>query len=273
MFPKLFTIPAFDLFGRHWGPLSPPTYGVLLVAALLGGLWLTGVMARRAGLPDQKISDLTVSVIIGGLIGAKALLVIVDYDQYKLSTKSILEVLQSGGVFYGGLLGALPVAWYFVRRYGLPLLPTLDVLAPGVALGQAIGRLGCLAAGCCYGKPSTMPWALIFTNEDAHNLVGIPTGIPLHPSQLYESLATALLCVFLVRLSARRSFDGQIVLTYMGLYAIIRFALEIFRGDPARGTVFGDVLSTSQFIAILVGLAALFLWPTLSKRPREVAIS
>jgi len=153
MFPKLFTIPSFDLFGRTLGPFSLHMYGVLLVAALLAALWLAGRLARREGLDGQKVQDLGIASIIAGLVGAKLLLVIIDFDQYRMSPRALLDVLQSGGVFYGGLLGALPVAWWYIKRHGLPLLPTLDVMAPAVALGQAIGRLGCFAAGCCFGSP------------------------------------------------------------------------------------------------------------------------
>lgn len=266
MHPKLLTIPAFEFSGSTWGPFSLHTYGVLLVAALLGGLWLSGRLARRAGLDPQRVSDLGVSVIIGGLIGAKLLLIVVDYEQYRTSPKSILEVLQSGGVFYGGLLGALPVAWYFIRKYDLPALTTLDVLAPGVALGQAIGRLGCFAAGCCYGKTCTLPWAVIFHSEDARSLVGVPLGVPLHPSQIYESLATGLLTVYLVRLFGRRRFEGQVALAYLGAYAVLRFVLEFYRGDAARGLLFDGALSTSQLIALFVATATLMIWPSLSRR-------
>jgi phosphatidylglycerol:prolipoprotein diacylglycerol transferase len=269
MFPKLFTIPSFDMFGRTLGPFSLHMYGVLLVAALLAALWLAGRLARRQGLDGQKVQDLGIASIIAGLVGAKLLLVIIDFDQYRASPRALLDVLQSGGVFYGGLLGALPVAWWYIKKHGLPLLPTLDVMAPAVALGQAIGRLGCFAAGCCFGSPSTAPWSVIFHNEDAHALVGVPLGVPLHPSQLYESLGTAILLVILLAVFKKRKFPGQVAALYLILYAILRFALEFFRGDVARGTVFGGVLSTSQFIALLVVFLTLAALPLIAKRKPE----
>ncbi len=269
MFPKLFTIPSFDLFGRTLGPFSLHMYGVLLVAALLAALWLAGRLARREGLDGQKVQDLGIASIIAGLVGAKLLLVIVDFDQYRASPRALLDVLQSGGVFYGGLLGALPVAWWYIKKHGLPLLPTLDVMAPAVALGQAIGRLGCFAAGCCFGSPSTAPWSVIFHNEDAHALVGVPLGVPLHPSQLYESLGAAILLAILLAVLKKRKFPGQVAALYLILYAILRFGLEFFRGDVARGTVFGGVLSTSQFIALLVAFLTLAVLPLIAKRKPE----
>lgn len=269
MFPKLFSIPAFDLFGRHLGPFSLHMYGVLLVSALLAALWLAGRLARKEGLDPQKVQDLGIASIIAGLVGAKVLLVVVDFDQYRASPRALLDVLQSGGVFYGGLLGALPVAWWFIRRHGLPVFNTLDILAPAVALGQSVGRLGCFAAGCCYGAPSTLPWSVIFHSEDAHALVGVPLGVPLHPSQLYESLGTLLLMFFLLALLKRRTFHGQVTAAYLLIYAVLRFTLEFFRGDVARGTVFGGALSTSQFIAIIVVFLTLAALPVLARRKPE----
>jgi phosphatidylglycerol:prolipoprotein diacylglycerol transferase len=262
MFPKLFTIPAFDLFGRNLGPFSLHMYGVLLVAALLAALWLAGRLAKRNGLDPQKVQDLGIAAIIAGLVGAKLLLIVVDFDQYRASPRALLDVLQSGGVFYGGLLGG-------IRKHGLPLFATLDVLAPAVALGQCIGRLACFAAGCCYGSSSTMPWSVIFHSEDAHALVGVPLGVPLHPSQLYESFGALLLLLFLLAVLKKRKFHGQVFSLYLILYAILRFTLEFFRGDVARGTVFGGVLSTSQFIAIIVVFLTLAALPVIAKRPPE----
>ena len=109
--------------------------------------------------------------------------------------------MQSGGVFYGGLLGAFPVAWWYARRHGLPPWRTADVLAPGVALGQAIGRLGCFAAGCCYGRPADVPWAVTFRDVYATRTVGTPLDMPLHPTQLYESLAASLIFFVLLWLA------------------------------------------------------------------------
>jgi len=271
MFPKLFTIPAFDLFGRHLGPFSLHMYGVLLVSALLSALWLAGVLARREGLDAQKVQDLGIASIIAGLVGAKLLLVIVDFDQYRASPRALLDVLQSGGVFYGGLLGGIPVAWWYIKRHGLPLFNTLDLLAPAVALGQSVGRLGCFAAGCCYGAPSTAPWSVIFTNEDAHALVGVPLGIPLHPSQLYESFGTFALMLGLLALLRRRKFHGQVLCAYLLSYAVLRFVLEFFRGDVARGTVFGGALSTSQFIALVVVFLTLGALPLLARQKPQSA--
>jgi phosphatidylglycerol---prolipoprotein diacylglyceryl transferase len=268
MHPRLLTVPAFDLFGRHIGPLTLHTYGVLLAIAFVAALWVVSRQARRAGLDAARLTDMAVYVLIAGLIGAKILLLIVEWKYYSANPRELFSILQSGGVFYGGLLGALPVAWWYARRYQLEGWKTADVLAPGVVLGQAIGRLGCLAAGCCYGRPTDVPWAVTFRDITATRTVGTPIDIALHPTQVYESLACLLIFAFLLWLAPRKRFNGQVVLTYIVLYAVARFIIEFYRGDASRGFVFGGRLSTSQFVAILMVLAAGLVLPYVMKRER-----
>ena len=169
MHPRLFTLPAFELLGRTVGPLALPTYGILLVLGMLAGLWIVSRQARQAGLVPEVISDMAVYAIIAGLIGAKVLLLIVEWPYYSRNPRDLLSLFQSGGVFYGGLLGAIPVAFWYARRHQLDGWKTADVLAPGVVIGQAIGRLGCFMAGCCYGKPTRVPWAVTFTDIFANH--------------------------------------------------------------------------------------------------------
>lgn len=268
MHPRLFVIPAFDLLGRSFGPFSLHTYGFLLACAFLAGLWIAARQARKAGLDANRITDMAVWVLIAGLVGAKVLLLAVDWRFYSRNPRELLSVFQSGGVFYGGLIGGLLIAWWYARRYGLPGWATADVLAPGVILGQAIGRLGCFAAGCCYGKPASVPWAVTFTDAYAARAVGTPMDTPLHPSQLYESVLAFLLFLGLLWLSGRKRFDGQVVLSYTIGYSVIRFVLEFWRGDPDRGSLFGGALSTSQVIALALVLGAAVLWPRLSRKER-----
>jgi len=264
--PRLFTIPAFSLFGQVLGPITLHTYGFLLALAFVVGLWIANRQARRAGLDPARVTDMAVYVLIGGLLGAKIMLVVVEWPFYVRNPRELLSILQSGGVFYGGLLGALPVAWWYSRRHALDGWRTADVMAPGVAIGQVIGRLGCFSAGCCYGRPTSVPWAVTFRDAYATRQVGTPLDIPLHPTQLYESLSVTLLFVFLLWLSRRRRFRGQVMLAYLFGYAVIRFVIEFYRGDASRGTVLGGWVSTSQFIAILVVLGVAVLYPYLRAR-------
>lgn len=267
MCPRLFTIPAFDLLGRHIGPLTLHTYGVLLAIAFLAGLFVAGREAKRSGLESARITDMAVFLLIGGLLGAKLMLLAVDWSYYSQNPREMFSLLQSGGVFYGGLLGALPVAWWYARRYGLPGWWTADVLAPGVILGQAIGRLGCFAAGCCHGRPATVPWAVTFKDTYAERAVGTPLHTPLHPTQLYESAMALVIFAVILWVARRKRFHGQVVLAYVLLYAVGRFVIEYFRGDASRGVVFG-VLSTSQLLAIVMVIAALLMIPYLLKKQR-----
>jgi phosphatidylglycerol:prolipoprotein diacylglycerol transferase len=271
MHPKLLTIPAFDVLGRTLGPLPVPTYGMLLAIAFLVGLWITARQARREGLDAGRITDMAVWVLIAGLVGAKAMLVAVDWRYFSSRPAELWSLLQSGGVFYGGLLAGILVAWYYARRHGLPAWRTADVLAPGVVIGQAIGRLGCFSAGCCWGKTCSLPWGVTFTDAHAGATIGTPLGSPLHPSQLYESAAAFLVFALLLRLSRHKGFHGQVALAYVGGYSLIRFILEFWRGDAERGLWFGDTLSTSQMVAVVLLIAVAVLYPIARRRNQTTA--
>ena len=261
MHPRLLTIPAFDLAGRTLGPFTLHTYGVLLAVAFLAGLWVASRQAKRAGLDASKITDMAVWVLIAGLVGAKALLVGVEWSYFSRNPKDVFSIFQSGGVFYGGLIGGILVAALLVRRYRLPGWATADVLAPGVAIGQAIGRLGCFSAGCCWGRATSVPWAVTFTDVYAARQVGTPIDTALHPSQLYESFVVFLVFLFLLWLAPRKRFHGAVTLAYVALYSVARFVLEFWRGDAERGTWFGHTISTSQLIAIALLLGAAVALP------------
>jgi phosphatidylglycerol:prolipoprotein diacylglycerol transferase len=263
MHPRLLTVPAFELFGRSTGPFTLHTYGVLLAIAFLAGLWVASRQAKRAGLDANRITDMAVWVLIAGLLGAKVLLVAVDWSYFGRNPRDVLSVFQSGGVFYGGLIAGILVAWWYARRYRLPGWQTADVLAPGVVLGQAIGRLGCFSAGCCWGKPTQLPWAVTFTDVYAARQVGTPMDTALHPSQLYESLAAFLIFLFLLWLAPRKRFHGQVTLVYVALYSAARFGLEFLRGDPDRGSWLRGTVSTSQIIAVVLLLGVALILPRL----------
>ena len=270
MFPRLFQIPAFTLLGRSVGPIPIHSYGLLLATAFLVALWVAGRQARKDGLDAGRVADLAVYVLIAGLVGAKLLLVVVDWRFYGRNPRELWSIFQAGGVFYGGLLGGISVAIWYVWRFKLPAWATADVMAPGVIIGQAIGRLGCFAAGCCFGKPASVPWAVTFTDVYAARQVGTPMDTPLHPTQIYESLACFLIFFFLLWLAPRKSFQGQVVLAYTVLYSSFRFAVEYVRGDLDRGSVFSGLLSNSQLIAIILVRAAAAAFPYL-RRTQKVA--
>ena len=254
MYPELFSL----------GPITVYSYGVLLAISYLIGLWLAMRRARAWGLDANRVLDLGIYIIIAALIGAKLLLLVVDFDQFRRSPADLLSLARSGGVFYGGLILAVLVAFWYVHKHRLPLWTTCDVFAPGIALGHVTGRLGCLAAGCCYGRPTSLPWGITFTNPLAAANVGTPLGIPLHPTQIYEAGAELLILLVLLATEKRgRPFPGRTFWAYMFLYAVSRYIIENYRGDP-RGTVFG-IFSTSQFISLVLAPLALAMLVWLSK--------
>ena len=253
MYPELFSI----------GPITVYSYGVLLAISYLLGLWLAMRRAKQWGLDPNRVLDLGIYIIIAALVGAKLLLLVVDFEQFSRSTADFLSLARSGGVFYGGLILAIAVAFWYVGRHRMPLWTTCDVFAPGIALGHVTGRLGCLAAGCCYGRPTDQPWAITFTNPLAAANVGTPLGIPLHPTQVYEAGAELLILAFLLATERRgRVFAGRTFWAYLLLYAVSRFVIEFYRGDP-RGEILG--LSTSQFISVLLAPLSLGMLIWLSR--------
>ena len=239
------------------GPVTVYTYGVLLAAAYLLGLQLAIVRAKSRNLDHARVLDLGIYIIISALLGAKLLLLVTDFRTFTENPRELLSLARSGGVFYGGLILAVVVALWYIRRIGLPLWTTCDVFAPGIALGHVVGRLGCFFAGCCYGKETTVPWAITFTNPYAASNVGTPLNVPLHPTQLYEAGAEALILILLLATEGRgRRYPGRTFWLYMLLYAVSRYIIEMFRGDP-RGGIF--MFSTSQFISLLLAPLALVM--------------
>jgi phosphatidylglycerol:prolipoprotein diacylglycerol transferase len=245
------------LFEIHGWPIY--AYGVLLAAAYLAGLQFAVVRARRHGVDPTRVMDLGIYLIIAALVGAKLMLVLVDVKYFWAQPRELLSVVRAGGVFYGGLIAAFLVGLWLIRKYRLPLWTTGDLIAPGIALGHVIGRLGCLLAGCCYGRPTTVPWAITFTNPLAAINVGTPLDIPLHPTQLYDAGAELIILVLLLVTERRgKPFAGRTLWLYMVLYAISRFIIEFYRGDE-RGALWG--LSTSQIVSVvIVPLGLYMLW-------------
>jgi phosphatidylglycerol:prolipoprotein diacylglycerol transferase len=247
MYPRLFELPWSI---PRFGPITVYTYGVLLAAAYLLGLQLAMVRARKRNLDPTRVMDLGIYIIISALIGAKLLLLVTDFQTFRSNPAELLGLFRSGGVFYGGLILAVIVALLYIRRVGLPLWTTCDVFAPGIALGHVIGRFGCFFAGCCYGRPTNLPWAITFRDPFAAANVGTPLNVPLHPTQLYEAATEFLILTILLGTERRgKPFAGRTFWLYMLLYAVSRFIIEFFRGDE-RGAV--GVLSTSQFISVLL---------------------
>ena len=239
MFPKLISIGSFFI----------PTYGTLVAIGFLAALWVITRLAKRAKLPAERVTNLAIYCALAGLAGAKLFMILFDFKTYWNDPGSLfsLSTLQAAGVYQGGFVVAFVVAVLYMRRQNLPVLATCDVFAPGIALGQAIGRLGCFSAGCCWGIATHAPWAVTFQNPQAAELTGVPLGVPLHPTQLYESAADALIFLFLYWQIAKAHTAGAILGWYLTLYSVARFVIEFFRFHE-QGLHFG--LSYTQWISL-----------------------
>lgn len=262
MYPELFRIGSF--------PVN--TYGVFLAIAFLSAILITAKLAARDGLPRERVYDLCLWMLLAGLVGSKILMLFTE-PEYRANPLQLisLDFLRSGGVFYGGLLGAIAAGYFLMKRYKLPWWQTADACAPGIAIGNFFGRQGCFAAGCCWGEPTTLPWGVRFS-ELGHEITGVPIDAHLHPTQLYESFAMLLVFFFLLWLHKRKRFSGQVVLAYALLYSVIRFAIEFVRDDP-RGDILGLTtltgLSTSQMISVVVAISALIIFLVRLNKIRE----
>ncbi len=251
MYPELFRIGSFPV----------TSYGIWLAAGMLLALIAASRLAARDGLPKERIYDLGLWTLLGGLLGSKILMYLVDENVHVFS----LDFLRSGGVVYGGIIGGFLAVAVLVRYYKLPFWKVTDAFAPGVALGQAFGRQGCFAAGCCWGKPTDLFFGVHFT-EAGHEYTGVPMYGPsgedlfLYPTQLIESFTMLAVFVFLYWLHKRKKFDGQVLIAYGIIYSIFRFSIEFIRDDP-RGDLFGLTtltgLSTSQLASLVVAIASI----------------
>jgi len=254
MYPVL-----WDLHLGKLGQFTLGTYGLFYAVAFLVAVRVSMAYAKREGIDPTRMIDLGIWTLLSGIVGAKLLLVLVELPYYWRHKMEILYNWRSAGVFYGGFVLACAVGLWYVHRTRLPLARTADAVAPGVALAQAIGRIGCFCAGCCYGKPTNIRWGVTFVDPRAHDLTGVPLGVTLHPTQIYHGLADLALFCMLVTLYPRKRVHGTIFWTYVLAYAILRFIIEFYRGDY-RGEVLGGLLSTSQLVGVLaVAVSTFFL--------------
>lgn len=251
------------------GPLTVHTYGLMLAVGVLAALWFVMVQARKRGYDTNALLDAAFWIILISLLGAKLILFIGHFSYYLENPAELLSLARSGGVFQGGLTFGVIFAIIYFKKKRIPLWPTADIVAPAVALGHGFGRIGCFAASCCYGRECSLPWGVVFRNEYAHELTGIPLNVPLHPVQLYESALNFINFFILFLILKRKKFDGQVFSFYIINYSIIRFFTEYFRGDHVEATylIRGESalssLSLPQFyclIGLVAGIALLYIF-------------
>lgn len=236
------------------GPITIYTYGVFIAAAFFLGLALAVRQAKAAGEEPQKIMDLGFYILISAIVGSRLLYIVVEYKEYIYNPLRIFKVWEGGLVFYGGFIMTVATVMIYARGHEMNIWRVGDIFAPSVAIGQGVGRLGCFFAGCCYGRETSLPWGIVFS--DPNTLA--PMNIHLHPTQLYDSINGFTIFTILIILRRFKKFDGQLFWTYTLLYALGRFSVEIFRGDE-RGYVIEQVLSTSQFIAVILFVVSIVM--------------
>lgn len=283
MHPVLFKIGNITLY----------SYGLFVALGFMAALWLANRRAQHHNIRPEFISDLFFVILASSLIGARFFYVILNLSEFSHDFLGVFKIWNGGLVFYGGFLFALVSALFFVRRQDIDLWTTADVLAPPIALGHALGRVGCLFAGCCYGRSCDLPWAIEFHNPDSL----APLNLSLHPTQIYSIISNLLIFLLLIlmeRIMERRRDQkagqksgqkagfkagkkktgekirtkGMIFWTYILLYGLFRSIIEIFRGD-FRGNFFMDILSVSQVIGIAMSIFAVFVLFFLLRRQQH----
>ncbi len=261
MHPKLISFGDFFL----------PSYGVLVALAFLVALWITTKIAKEKGLNSEVVTNLAVYCAFGGILGAKLTMYLFDWNLYWKHPEEIFAIstLQAAGVYQGGLILAIVVAYWYMRKHNLPFLSTADLFTPGLAIAHAIGRMGCFAAGCCYGEKCDLPWAVTFTDSDAARRVGVPLDIPLHPTQLYEAMGNLVLFGILWWRYRHGYKTGELLGYYLVLYSILRFGVEFFRHHE-QALPFGLPLSLTQWISLAL-LALGFYILTKAGKPSSSA--
>lgn len=263
MYPILLNLGGFTLH----------TYGLLVAAGFLVGIYVARGFARRFGLDPERIFNLGIYLALAAIVGAKLFLVLQDWRYYLHDPRSLFSTgfLQSAGIFYGGLIAALVVLTLYVRRQKLSWLAVGDAIAPGVAIGHSIGRLGCFAAGCCYGKPAHGLWGVTFHNAYANATTGVTLGVPLYPTQLIESAAEAAIFLALWRLARRRAFTGQITAVYLLSYGVVRFLVDFLRAYEPQAMLFHDLLTDAQLTSLVMIALAIGIWAYRARQPVVVA--
>jgi len=256
----------------HLGPLTVTWYGILVACGFLFGLWNASRRALRQNIAPEAIFDCGTWLLIGAIAGARTVYVISYWPdvvnaarEYQHSPWMEVFMVQHGGiVYYGGLLGASAAGVLFARRRKLPVWKLADILAPSVALGSFVGRWGCLMHGCCYGRPTDLPWGIQFPlGHASHPDDGLPHFV--HPTQIYDSLLNLGLFAGLAWFYKRRKFDGQVFAFYLIGYAVLRSVVECFRGDYPPADLAWGRITPAQLVSIGALLAGVLLLILLSR--------
>lgn len=244
------------------------SYGLLLAVAFLLGIQIFVARARARGIPEEPMQTLSLWILVLAIIGARTLFVITHWEDYASDPVAILRLWEGGLILYGGYVFAIVGGIVYVRRRRIPVWRVGDAVAPSMALGIAIGRLGCFMNGCCFGLPSTLPWGVHFP-ADSVPFQTFP-GAPLHPSQIYLSLAGLGIFIWLLAADRKPRFDGWLFWTYIAVDAAFRFLLDFTRyydATSAIGTLGGLSFNMNQVLSAGLILVSLVMLAILSRRP------
>lgn len=258
MHPILFRLGGLEIYA----------YGFFILLGFVTGAVLAIQKARKARIwiPFERIVDIFFYAVLSAIVGSRILFVLINFDAYRENPLKIFKIWEGGLVFYGGLILAVGVSVGYMMWHRLPIWKLADLSSPSIALGLFFGRIGCFFAGCCYGKETSLPWGVTFTNQNSLARV----NVPLHPTQLYDAANGLAIFFVLTWMERRKTFDGQIFWLFLFLYSITRFLIEMLRGD-SRGFLFQDLLSTSQGIGIFLAIASLFMLFFLKRKSGSVA--
>ncbi len=235
------------------GPFPIHTYGFLIAMGFIAAVEVLRVLSNRAKLDTERVLEAAYRSLLVGFLGARTLFVITQWSEFSRDPVGIFKIWEGGFVFLGGPILVIPYLIWYLSKFKIPVWSLFDIAAPPLALGHAFGRLGCLAAGCCYGKPTGTSYGVKLYSSIVEPYL---QGVPLHPTQLYEAGSLLVLFFGLLWILRRKTFDGQVALSYLIAYPVIRSVIEVYRGDMVRGFIIEDVLSTSQFISIFVFIGA-----------------
>jgi phosphatidylglycerol:prolipoprotein diacylglycerol transferase len=250
------------------GWLRVPTYGMFAVLAFLTAILLVRRYARIEGRDPSQITDAVVRAVVVALVGARVFELAINWQTYFGPPGGLKLILLSTGVFVGAIVTAIPFGLFWFHRIKLPVLLGLDLFALVFVVADGVGRWGCFFSGCCWGTPTQLPWAVTFP-EIARRLHHALPDVPIHPTQIYLSLNAFAILGVLLLVYRRKRFHGQVICTYIGLYSLTRFLLEYLRGDAERGFVFDGLLSTSQFVCLLLAAGAVAAYVVLDRQHRR----
>lgn len=252
----------------EFGDFFLPSYGVFVALGFLAGMYVARTLARRRGLDPEFVVGAALYTALVGLAGAKLALILQDFGYYMRNPGELvsMNMLQSAGIFYGGVIAGLAFFAWYMRKHHMDMATVGDCLAPGLAIGHALGRMGCFFGGCCFGEYCERPWAVVYSNSAVRDFSNVPLGIPLHPTQIYEAVIEFAIFLLLIKLFAKLPQPGRILGLFLLLSSAGRFVVEFFRAHDV-GNPFGLSLSTAQWTALALAVAGVWL---LRRRPAPI---